>query len=102
MNNHQQESEISFKDGVVQSLCYLHQEALKEGCEDFASVIQCSIECISMLIEDPSVLSEKSESWLQQFYVLRGFQALSRRQKELFLREIEKIEQSNTDSLCKH
>ena len=79
------------EDGVIQSLCYLHQEALKENRQELAEVIQTAIEKTELLMPASVSLSRDSKDLLQQFYLLRGFQALDAVQKELFIREIESV-----------
>jgi len=83
------ESKETLEDGVIQSLCYLHQEALKENRQELAGVIQIAIEQIEHLIPASVSLSRDSKDLLQQFYLLRGFQALDAAQKQLFIRKIE-------------
>jgi hypothetical protein len=82
----------TLEDGVIQSLCYLHQEALKEDRQELAGVIQTAIEQTEHLIPESVSLSRDSKDLLQQFLLLRGFQALDAIQKELFLREIESMQ----------
>lgn len=82
----------TLEDGVIQSLCYLHQETLKENRQEFAGVIQTVIEQIEHLMPASVSLSPDSKDLLQQFYVLRGFQALDAVQKELFIRKIESMQ----------
>ena len=38
------ERKETLEDGVIQSLCYLHQETLKENRQELAGVIQTAIE----------------------------------------------------------
>jgi hypothetical protein len=80
------------EDGVIQSLCYLHQEALKEDRQELAGVIQTAIEQIEHLIPASVSLSRDSKDLLQQFYLLRAFQALDAVQKQLFIRKIESVQ----------
>jgi hypothetical protein len=80
------------EDGVIQSLCYLHQETLKENRKELAGIIQIAIEQSVHVIPASVSLSRDSNDLLQQFYLLRRFQALDAIQKELFIREIESIE----------
>ena len=86
------ESKETLEDGVIQSLCYLHQEALKENRQELTGVIQSAIEQIEHLIPASVSLSRDSKDLLQQFYLLRGFQALDAVQKELFIRKIETVQ----------
>ena len=86
------ERKETLEDGVIQSLCYLHQETLKENRQEFAGVIQTAIEQIEHLMPASVSLSRDSKDFLQQFYVLRGFQALDAVQKELFIRKIESMQ----------
>ncbi len=79
------------EDGVIQSLCYLHQEALKENRQELAGVIQTAIEKTELLMPASVSLSRDSKDLLQQFYLLRGFQALDAVQKQLFVRKIESV-----------
>jgi len=79
------------EDGVIQSLCYLHQETLKENRQELAEVIQTAIEKTELLMPASVSLSRDSKDLLQQFYLLRGFQALDCVQKELFIRGIESV-----------
>ena len=81
----------TLEDGVFQSLCYLHQEALKENRQELAGVIQTAIEQSEQLMPASVSLSRDSKDLLQQFYLLRGFQALDCVQKELFIRGIESV-----------
>ena len=81
----------TLEDGVIQSLCYLHQEALKENRQELASVVQTAIEKTELLMPASVSLSRDSKDLLQQFYLLRGFQALDRVQKQLFVRKIESV-----------
>jgi hypothetical protein len=86
------ESAEMFEDGVIQSLCYLHQETLKENRKELAGIIQTAIEQSVHVIPASVSLSRDSNDLLQQFYLLRRFQALDAIQKELFIRKIESIE----------
>ena len=85
------ERKETLEDGVIQSLCYLHQETLKENRQELAGVIQTAIEQSEHLIPATVSLSRDSRDLLQQFYLLRGFQALDAVQKELFIRKIESV-----------
>ena len=82
----------TLEDGVIQSLCYLHQESLKEDRQELAGVIQTAIEQIEHFIPASVSLSRDSKDLLQQFYLLRGFQALDAAQKQLFIRKIESLQ----------
>jgi hypothetical protein len=86
-----EEKKETLEDGVIQSLCYLHQETLKENRKELAGVIQAAIEQSEHVIPASLSLSRESKDLLQQFYVLRAFQALDAVQKELFIREIESM-----------
>ena len=88
------ERKETLEDGVIQSLCYLHQETLKENRQELAEVIQTAIEKTQLLMPASVSLSRDSKDLLQQFYLLRGFQALNRVQKELFIRKIESVRSS--------
>jgi hypothetical protein len=81
----------TLEDGVIKSLCYLHQEALKENRQELAGVIQTAIEQSEQVIPASLSLSRDSKDLLKQFYVLRAFQALDAVQKELFIRKIESM-----------
>ena len=81
----------TLEDGIIQSLCYMHQETLKENRQELTGVIQTAIEQTERLIPASVSLSRDSKDLLQQFYFLRGFQALDAVQKELFIREIESV-----------
>jgi len=85
------ERKETLEDGVIQSLCYLHQETLRGNRKELAGVIQTAIEQSEHLIPATVSLSRDSKDLLQQFLLLRGFQALDAIQKELFLREIESM-----------
>ena len=85
------ERKETLEDGVIQSLCYLHQETLKENRQELAEVIQTAIEKTQLLMPASASLSRDSKDLLQQFYLLRGFQALDAVQKELFIRGIESV-----------
>jgi len=82
----------SFKDGLIQSLCYLFQEAIKEERKDLANVLQWAIEQAKRTPED-APLSPESLDCLHQFYVLRKFQGFSLEQKQMFIRGIDYIEE---------
>jgi len=82
----------SFKDGLIQSLCYLFQEAIKEERQDLANVLQWAIEQTKRTPEEMP-LSPQSLDCLHQFYVLRKFQGFSMEQKQMFIREIDFIEE---------
>ena len=81
----------TLEDGVIMSLCYLHQEALKENRQELAGVIQTAIEQSEQVIPASLSLSRDSKDLLKQFYVLRAFQELDAVQKELFIRKIESM-----------
>lgn len=78
--------------GFIPSLCYLYQEALRQNLQELAAVIQRAIEQGEHAIHMDGSLSTDSADVLRQFYVLRGFCALNEAQKNLFLREIERIQ----------
>jgi hypothetical protein len=82
----------SFKDGLIQSLCYLFQEAIKENRQDLTHILQWAIEQTKRTPEDVP-LSLQSLDCLHQFYILRKFQGLNLAQKQLFIREIDIIEE---------
>lgn len=81
----------SLTDGVIQSLCYLYQETLKGNLQELANIIQKAIEEGITAVEKNVPLSPESGDLLKQFYVLRGFYTLDDAQKEVFIREIERI-----------
>ena len=83
--------EDRYEDGMITSLCYLHQEAVKNNHHDIAELISITIDAMRDKANSHS-LSNTCQSWLQQFYLLRGFQSLSLEQKQIFLREIESAE----------
>jgi predicted GNAT family N-acyltransferase len=83
--------EDRYEEGMITSLCYLHQEAVKNNDLDIAELLGDTIEAMQNKISNQS-LSNTCQNWLQQFYLLRGFQALSFEQKQVFLREIEDAE----------
>jgi hypothetical protein len=76
----------TLEDGVIKSLCYLHQETLRGNLKELARVLQTAIEQSEHVIPASVSLSSSSNNLLQQFYVLRGFQSLDAIQKELFIR----------------
>lgn len=80
-----------FEDGMIKALCYLHQEAVKGNHPDVAEILSLSIDVMREKITSQD-LTQEGESWLKQFYLLRGFQALSPDQKLDFLQEIEAAE----------
>ena len=86
-----EEREAALEDGIIQSLCYLHSETLKENRQELAGVIQTAIERSEQVIPASLSLSRDSKDLLKQFYVLRAFQALDAVQKELFIRKIESM-----------
>ncbi|MDB5492615.1 MAG: hypothetical protein JWO78_2464 [Micavibrio sp.] len=86
------EDDQRFKDGLIQSLCYLFQESIKEERQDLANILQWSIEQTKRTPDDVP-LSPESLDCLHQFYILRKFQGLSLLQKQLFIREIDEIEE---------
>lgn len=94
MSNIQFDEDQSFKDGLIQSLCYLFQEAIKENRKDLANILQWSIEQTKRTPEDVP-LSLQSLDCLHQFYVLRKFQGFNLTQKQLFIREIDMIEENS-------
>jgi hypothetical protein len=70
------ERKETLEDGVLQSLCYLHQETLRGNRKELARVIQTAIEQSEHVIPASVPLSRDSNDLLQQFYVLRGFLSL--------------------------
>lgn len=83
--------EDRYEEGMITSLCYLHQEAVKNNDLDIAELLSATIDAIQDKTSNHT-LSNTCQNWLQQFYLLRGFQALSFEQKQIFLREIEDAE----------
>ena len=83
----------TLEDGVLQSLCYLHQETLRGNQKELARVLQTAIEQSELVIPASVSLSSDSNNLLQQFYVLRGFLSLDAIQKELFIRNIESAQE---------
>ena len=81
----------TLEDGVIKSLCYLHQETLRENRQELAGVIQTAIEQSEQVIPASLSLSRDSKDLLKQFYVLRAFQVLDAVQKELFIRKIDSM-----------
>lgn len=92
MSNIKLDEDQSFKDGLIQSLCYLFQEAIKENRQDLTHILQWAIEQTKRTPEDVP-LSLQSLDCLHQFYILRKFQGLNLAQKQLFIREIDIIEE---------
>lgn len=99
MSNIEFDDQQSFKDGLIQALCYLFQEAIKENRQDLANILQWSIEQAKRATED-APLSLQSLDCLHQFYILRKFQSLNLAQKQLFIREIDMIEEGLSETSC--
>ena len=58
----------TLEDGVLQSLCYLHQETLRGNQKELARVLQTAIEQSELVIPASVSLSSDSNNLLQQFY----------------------------------
>lgn len=82
----------SLEDGVIQSLYYLYQELLKENLQDLAYIMEATIRDFEEATRKHSSISHVGEETLRQFHILRGFRRLSKEQKELFIREIERAQ----------
>jgi hypothetical protein len=68
------ERKETLEDGVIQSLCYLHQEALKEDRQELASVIQTAIEQIEHLI--PASVSLSRDTWIRRENAVSGLKGI--------------------------
>jgi hypothetical protein len=83
------QADISCEESIIQSLCYLYQEALKASLHDIAHVIQDAVDGCERIMGNEILRSRNCDALLKQFYVLREFQKLDERQKELFIQKIE-------------
>lgn len=79
----------SCQESIIESLCYLYQEALKENLTDIAYIIQEAIDDSTRYLDSDVLQSKTCESVLKQFRVLCQFQKLNDTQKDLFIRQIE-------------
>jgi hypothetical protein len=83
-----QQNKETHINGVIQSLLYLYQEALRENIQELTRIIQVAIESCGQ-IKNTLALPQNSENILKQYYVLREFQKLDDAQKEQFIQKIE-------------
>lgn len=88
----------SRQNEIVQSLLYLYQETLRGNMQELSHILQTTIESCGR-VKNASSQPLSSGDILKQFYILREFQRLDDRQKELFLQKIEDLQ---PDSLAKN
>jgi len=79
-------------EGMIQSLCYLYYEALKENMQDMALILQQAIERSEQIAFRKAPLSDGTKDALKQFFIIQRFQRLNKKQKDLFVRAIESIQ----------
>ena len=86
------EDQFSIGKGIVNSLYFLYQEILKENLQELADIIEITIEDCEQGLRKHSAICPQSEDILKEFYVLRKFRGLDKKQKECFFYEIEHFE----------
>lgn len=77
---------------MIQSLCYLYYEALKENIQEMALILQQAIERSEQIAFRKAPLSDETRDALKQFFIVQRFQRLNEKQKDLFVRAIERIQ----------
>lgn len=82
---------------VLQSLYFLYQELLKENSMDMANSIENTISVCEDIargraaIAPEAAITPENEDIFAQFYILREFRRLSKKQKSLLIDEMENI-----------
>jgi hypothetical protein len=79
-------------EGMIKSLCFLYYEALKENMQDMALILQHAIERSEHIAFKKAPLSDEAKDTLRQFFIVQRFQRLNEKQKDLFVRAIERIQ----------
>lgn len=88
------EEKFSIGKGIVNSLYFLYQEILKENLLELAAIIETTIEDCEQGLRKHSAICPQSEDILKEFYILRKFRGLDKKQKEWFVYEIEHFEKN--------
>lgn len=88
------EDKFSIGKGIVNSLYFLYQEILKENLLELAAIIETTIEDCEQGLRKHSAICPQSEDILKEFYILRKFRGLDKKQKEWFVYEIEHFEKN--------
>lgn len=82
--------------GIVESLCFLYQEALRENLTEMAEILNVAVEESKILLDEKvlsssAALSEPVQDSLLQVHLLKSFQALTIDEKWLLVRQMEGI-----------
>lgn len=80
------------QEEIIQSLCYLYYEALKENIQEMALILQQAIERSEQIAFRNAPLSDETKDILKQFFIVQRFQRLNEKQKDLVVRALERIQ----------
>jgi hypothetical protein len=88
--------------GIVESLCFLYQEALRENIQDLADILDDAVEDSRTLLSEAvslsgAVLPESLQDNLMQTYLLKSFQSLSPDEKWSVVRQMESLNTPRAD-----